>query len=178
VPGRTPGEAVQAYIEPLQKTISVVSKGVLIASNRREIDIKSVLSLPDPVSLNGRADLFLAFTQQYRIIKDPTNGPLRVTTDYYKYALETEDAEEIIGYHWHPDGESPIRFAHLHLGPGANLGRAELHGKAHFPTGRVAFEDVVELLIDAFGVKPDPDKSQWQGAIAKTKALFAKYKTW
>jgi hypothetical protein len=124
----------------------------------------------------GARTYFLAFSQQYKIIKDEKNGPLRVTTLYYKYAIETQQAEEIIGYHWHPDGASPIKYAHLHLGPGAQIGRAELNGKAHFPTGRVPFEDLVQLSIDVFGV--NPDRTTWQSVVEKTKGLFMRHKSW
>jgi hypothetical protein len=176
VPGKTPHEAVNAYVGPLQRNVSLISKGVLIPSNRDRLDFTSVLHLPDPVPLNGCPDLFLAFSQQYKIIKDEANGPFRVTTLHYKYAIETDSAEEIIGYHWHPDGPSPIKYAHLHLGPGAQIGRAQLDGKAHFPTGRVPFEDLVKLSIDVFGVKPD--RTAWESVMEKTKGLFMRHKSW
>jgi hypothetical protein len=176
VPGRTPRDAVKAYLEPLQKNISIVCKGVLRVNNYDALEAVSVLTLPDPVPLNGRPDLYLSFTQQYKIIKDPENGPFRVTTLYYSYAVETQDAHEIVGYHWHPDGVSPVRFPHLHLGPAALVGMEDLRRKAHLPTGRVAFEEVVEFLIATFGV--EPDRTLWQEIVDKTKSLFARHKTW
>jgi len=121
-------------------------------------------------------DLCLSFTQQYKIIEDSENGPFRVTTLYYSYAIETQAAQEIVGYHWHPDGVSPVRFPHLHLGPAVEIGMEELSRKAHFPTGRVAFEEIVQLLIETFGVTPD--RAHWQELVEGTKSLFAKYKTW
>lgn len=176
MPGKTPREAVQAYIDPLQKSLALISEGVLRCDNRDRIDDLSVLRLPDPVSLHGRSHLFIGMVQQYRIIKDPNNGPFRVTTAHYKYTLETEDSEEIIGYHWHPEGPSPVRYAHLHLGAGAQIGRSELDGRAHFPTGRVAFEDFVKLLIDVFDVKAS--RPTWRQALDRTKGLFERYKRW
>lgn len=176
MPGRTPREAVKAYLEPLQKNLSIICKGVLRPSNYDMVDKVGVLMLPDPAPLNGRPDLYLAFAQQYKIIKDVENGPFRVTTRYYSYAVETQDAQEIVGYHWHPDGDSPVKFSHLHLGPGALIGREEISRKAHFPTGRVAFEDMVELLIDTFGVQPD--RTLWQEIVEKTRSLFTQHKSW
>ncbi len=176
MPGKTPREAVQAYVEPLQKSLSLVSDGVLQCSNRDRLEELSVLRLPDPAPLRGRPDLLIGFAQQYKIIKDPRNGPMRVTTTYYKYTLETDEAVEIVGYHWHPDGVSPIRYAHLHLGPGAQIGRSELDAKAHFPTGRVAFEDFVRMLVDVFEV--GTRQPMWREALERTKSLFERYKRW
>lgn len=156
--------------------MSIICKGVLRVNNYDVLGKVSVLTLPDPVPLNCRSDLYLAFTQQYKVVEDAENGPFRVTKRYYSYVIETQDAKEIVGYHWHPDGASPIQFPHLHLGPAARIGLEELSRKAHFPTGRVAFEDVVEFLIATFGV--EPDRTLWQELLNKTKALFAKHKTW
>jgi hypothetical protein len=155
VPGKTPREAVKAYADPLQKKLAIVCKGVLRVSNYDRLDEISVLALPDSAPLNARPDLYLSFRQQHKIIKDPQNGPFRVTTLYYGYAIERQDAQEIVGYHWHPDGVSPVKFPHLHLGPAAQIGLEELSRKAHLPTGRIAFEDVIELLVATFGVEPD-----------------------
>jgi hypothetical protein len=95
VPGRTPREAVKAYLEPLQKNVSIVCRGVLRVNNYDTLNEVSVLTLPDPVTLDGRPDLYLSFTQQYKIIEDPENGPFRVTTRYYSYTIETQDTQEI-----------------------------------------------------------------------------------
>jgi len=135
-----------------------------------------VLVLPDAVPLNGRRDLYLSFKQQYKIVKSAENGPFRITTLYYSYAVETRDAQELLGYHWHPDGVSPVKFPHLHLGPAADIGMEELNRKAHFPTGRVAFEDVLEFLIATFGV--EPNRKPWREVVQNTRALFAKQKSW
>jgi hypothetical protein len=176
VPGKTPREAVKAYLETLQQNVSIVCKGVLRVNNYDKPNIVSVLSLPDAVSLNGRRDLYLSFKQQYKIVQDPGNRPFRVTTLYYSYMVETHDAEEVAGYHWHPEGVSPVKFPHLHLGPAARIGMAELCDKAHFPTGRVAFEGVIEFLIATFGV--EPDRTLWQEIADQTKSLFTVHKTW
>jgi hypothetical protein len=176
VHGKTPREAVKAYADPLQKNVAIVSKGVVRVSNYDRLDEVSVLTLPDPAPLNGRSDLYLSFTEQYKVIKDPENGPFRVTTHYYSYAVETQDAQEIVGYHWHPDGVSPVGFPHLHLGPAALIGLEELGRKAHLPTGRIAFEDIVEFLVATFGV--EPDRTLWPQIVEKTRSRFARRKSW
>jgi len=149
---------------------------VLTVSNYEKLDQISVLTLPDPVALNGRSDLYLSFTQQYKIIRNAQNGTYRVNTQYYKYAVEDANSLEIFGYHWHPKGSSPITFPHLHIGIGASVGNVEVSGKAHFPTGRIAFEDVVEFLVTHFGVRPD--RALWQEVVEGTRKLFTKHKSW
>jgi len=176
VPSKTARKAVKAYIDPLQKSVAIVCEGVLRANNYDQLQTTSIVTLPEAARLNGRPDLYLSFEQQYRIIEDPKNGPYRVTTRYYSYAIETQDAEEVVGYHWHPDGQSPVRFPHLHLGRAAQIGMPEINRKAHFPTGRVAFEDIVELLVGTFGVRPR--RNPWQAVIAATRAAFARQKSW
>jgi hypothetical protein len=98
------------------------------------------------------------------------------------YSVETEGAEEIIGYHFHPNGQihpnrqSRIRYPHLHLGKGARIRCPELEStKAHLPTRRVCFEQFVMLLIEVFGVYGKPDHgSKLQAALANAR----KYATW
>jgi hypothetical protein len=174
VPGRTPREAVKAYLQPLQQNIAIVCHGVLRLNNYDRLNELSVLTV-EPVRLNGRPDLYLSFTQQYKIIEDSENGPYRVKTLYYSYAVETEAAQEIVGYHWHPGGVSPVKFPHLHLGPAALIGREELSRKAHLPTGRIAFEDVVEFLVATFAV--EPGRPLLREMVGRTKSLFTKHET-
>lgn len=175
MPGKNPSEAVDAYVQPLQKSVSLISRGVLIPSERNRPDCVGVLHLPDPIPLNGRNDLLLSFKQQYKILR-VKRRLFRVTTLHYGYSIETENGEEIIGYHWHPEGVSPVTFPHLHLGPGAQVIHPDLHSKAHFPTGRVSFEDFVEMLVDSFNVKPSD--GGWLGFVRRAKEIFHKYKSW
>ena len=176
MPGRRPREAVKAYVEPLQRNVALICKGVLLPNNYDRLEETSVLTLAEPCMLNRRTDLFLVFAQEYRVIPDVTNGPYRVTTMGYMYSVESREGEEIFGYHWHPTGQSITKFAHIHLGQGAKIGHPDLNSKAHFPTGRVAFEDIVALLIQVFGAKPN--RPTWQAVAERTRSLFVKHKSW
>lgn len=42
---------------------------------------------------------------------------LRVTTRSYNYRLRSGDGHDVWRMHWHPEGLSPVTFAHLHLHP-------------------------------------------------------------
>jgi hypothetical protein len=64
VPGKTSREAVKAYLDQLQKNVSIVCRGVLRTNNYDVLGKVSVLTLPDPGALNSRPDLYLSFTQQ------------------------------------------------------------------------------------------------------------------
>jgi hypothetical protein len=68
-------------------------------------------------------------------------------------ALDDADGREVLSFQWHPGGRSPVTWPHLHLGAGAEVGRAELTS-AHLPTGRVAIEEVLGLAISELGVEP------------------------
>jgi hypothetical protein len=78
-----------------------------------------------------------------------------VQTVAYYYTVKEADkpCREIFGYHWHPVGRSPITYPHFHVYDGAELGR-EMVRKAHFPTGRIALESILRLVIKEFGVIP------------------------
>src|ERR1035441_102287 len=71
-----------------------------------------------PVALGGPGLLKLRLVHHYRIAEVPDErGPWKVSTAGYFYALDDSRDREIIAYHWHPGGRSPIRFPHLHVGP-------------------------------------------------------------
>ncbi len=167
---------MQNYVAPLQQALSCVSRAVLRPSSYEPSSQPLVLSseqLPERFS-NG--DLYFDVGQWFSIIEDSKNGPWRITTEGYKYTIETKDGEEILGYHWHPKARSPFKEPHLHLGAGARIGRSELEAaKAHLPTGRVSMEDFVKLLIEAFNAKP---RKGWRTILEKTGGAFLKYASW
>jgi len=71
----------------------------------------------------------------------------------YQYALLDRDGREYLAYHWHPDGSSHVTEPHLHLGPAAQVGVAEM-AAAHLPTGPVSLALVARLAIDGLGARP------------------------
>jgi hypothetical protein len=93
------------------------------------------------------------------------------------YAIENEYGHEIIAFHWHPESEKKtVSFAHMHLGHGAaDRLRQELY-KIHFPTTRIAFEDLGLLLLDYFNVEPKREDAR--EVLNANLELFNKHKTW
>ncbi len=97
-----------------------------------------------------------------------------VRTPSYWYRLLDRQEHELLAYHWHPEGVSPITFPHLHLssqvrpiaiGPGADpVALAEMH----LPTGQVTLADIVRLLITEFAVQPRRD--DWETVLQENLA--------
>lgn len=98
---------------------------------------------------------------RYDYVVDSVEGTRRVTRAVgYRYRVLDLEGRELVAYHWHPEGVSPVTYPHLHLSsrlapiPVGRGGEPVALGEVHLPTGFVAFADVVRLLIVAFGVQP------------------------
>jgi hypothetical protein len=148
--GRTPPEAVAAFVEPLQQAISCVSPAVLqVAGGYRPAAHPHALVLADgePQPLRAEAELALRVAQQYRIVEDTeSRGPWKVQTAAYSYVVNLGD-QELLAYQWNPLGGGRVTRPHLHVGGAAG----ELIGdfrRLHLPTGRIALEDVLRLLVE------------------------------
>lgn len=185
MPGKTPAEAVEAYRARLQQTLSCITDAVLLFSEGgwREVDELHAWALSDdPVQLSNK--LRLSVAQQYQIIRNPRPefGKWKVSTRAYSYLILDEVEREILAYQWQPEGPSPYRDPHLHIGPGAVQGYGELcklrpiFDRAHLPTERIALEDVVLFLIDDFGV--DPKRDDYRKAIGENRDAFREYRSW
>ena len=174
--GKSPAEAVNAYLDPLTRALSCVTRGVLNVSPGGYLAELSPHAL---VLGNGRqrlaGGLVLGLEQAYEIVEaEGERGPWKCSTTWYAYSLDDEDGE-IIAYHWHPAGDSDVTRPHAHLGPGAQVGRAGL-AKAHLPTNRVSVEDFLLLGIRDLGVKPQ--RKDWPKILEETRETFEDWQTW
>ena len=155
--GRTPAEAVDTFTWPLRQAIACVSRAVADVAGGYFPSVEShsfMLNRGEPVRLRGESRVHLDLTVLYQIV-ERTGQQYRwqvVTTGYY-YTLMDANQREIVGFHWHPVGRSPIVEPHLHLGPGAQIGYERLH-RAHVPTGPVSIQDVLRFAIVDLGVEP------------------------
>ena len=112
----------------------------------------------------------------YRIVEAKgEHGPVKVTTTAYYYSIENKDKKELVAYHWHPEGTS-IPFPHIHVGKGVIEDKVHTLQEKHFPTGRIALEQVLALAVEEFGVRPI--KPEWKAILGETLARFEKWKTW
>jgi hypothetical protein len=157
LPSRTPAAAVSAVKEALQRAVSCVSSAVLVVSPggyRAGDEIHYLTFAQDIVHLSSDVVGGVRMRYSYRIRPDPVDSRARlVICAGYFYALHDRDEREIVAYHWHPEGRSPIVTPHLHLGPGAAVGRLELT-RGHLPTGRIGVSTLLQFAIRDLGVRP------------------------
>lgn len=176
--GRTPAEAVVAFVDPLQRALSCVTDAVLnVAGGYHPASEPHAATLAGglPVPLASSGGLLLAVTIHYRIVEaEGPRGPWKVVAAAYSYRLLATDEKESLAYHWHPAGRSSTTWPHLHLGPAGGGTGALL--KAHLPTGRVALEEVLRLAVDHFGVTPS--RRDWENVLAGTQESFEQWRTW
>jgi hypothetical protein len=78
-----------------------------------------------------------------------SGGSVRVVG--YGYSVIDTGGRELLAFHWHPDGQSPIVEPHLHI-HGAVAGIAL--DSAHVPTGLVSLQSFLRFLIRDFAVVP------------------------
>jgi hypothetical protein len=172
VAGKTPREAADNFVSFLDETISCVTADTLTAFQQSDKRYR-VLSHP-PLSLDTRsgARLFLSITQVFSIGPHPKEPKqFKVTTREYSYRLPKQadvGANEILSYHWHP-ASFDVRHPHLHVA---------CVPRVHFPTSRVCLEDLIEMLIRYYGVRPRLKHAEWMKILNKNKTAFEQMATW
>src|SRR4029450_7233273 len=90
--GRTPAEAVNNFLAPLQRVLSCVTREVLSVGGGYHIsDRPHVLLFQNkPVLLGSDRRIALRLIQQYRIVEgEEQRGPWKVSTVAYYYTLRT-----------------------------------------------------------------------------------------
>lgn len=105
---------------------------------------------------------------------DGVDTEFLITLAGYRFAVQEPDGREILAFHWHPDGPSPIRHPHLHLSsriPEIRLGRAESVlslSDLHVPTGPVSFPAAIAFVIEELGVSPR--RFDWKRVVDRSEA--------
>ncbi len=183
--GKTPHEAVQSFLDPLQRALSCVTREVLSvgggyhASPVDNPQQKHVLTFHNSPAVLGQDRCFaFRLIQHYRVMEyEGARGPWKVSIVAYYYTIETSGPtrQEVLGYHWHPQGRSDITYPHMHLYQGAGTLQHNLP-KAHLPTGRIAVEDILRLAITHFGVVPL--REDWETILEITQNAFQEWRTW
>jgi len=172
VEGRTPAEAVNAFVEPIGRAVFCISTAVVTVGG-------GYYPAPQPHSLVLNAgsvtrlasDLFMDIGLRYRIVESvERRGIWEVTVVGYRYKLSGAAGQDIISYHWHPSGASFVTFPHVHIGVASRVGDSRV-GQAHLPTGRVPPQSFLHLLITDFGVAPR--RANWEQVLTETQSVFA-----
>ncbi len=160
---RTGAEAVEHYRGRTVRLLSCVTSAHTTVSGYHASGLPHRLSLADgdPVRLRGELRLTLDATEQYRVYEDADGWHVEIVG--YLYAIQYE-GRELVAYHWHPHGESPITWPHMHVGADIRVGDRWL-GKVHLPTGALGLGRVVALAIAELGAKPLRD--DWERLIGE-----------
>ena len=103
--------------------------------------------------LSGSSRFQLALRQYFTADYSAKSSTWQIQINSYFYDLLDSDGREVLAYHWHPRGNSPITTPHLHPEQGAQVGRPEVRD-AHLPTGDVSMEAILRVLIEEMGVRP------------------------
>ena len=161
--GRSTAEAVNNYLRGIQRLVSCVTDSVIDVGGGYHISAAPhtlAVNGGDPIALRGSSRLMLSLQQDYRIVEtDTPRQTYQVEIATYNYAIYDSDVREILIYHWHPHGNSPVVTPHLHLNQGAQVGRPEIRD-AHLPTGFVPLVSFLRLLVAELRVqarRPDWD---------------------
>lgn len=177
MPGRTPHEAVQNFLSPLQRTLSRFTPNVLTVGGGYRPGAEHVATVNGgrPTRLSGNDRLGMILTMRYRIIEEPQPGvgPWRVETTGYLYVIGDGEDREIVAYHWHPT--AAITWPHLHVGAAAG-DRSPALAKAHLPTGRrVAVEQVLRLAVE---LGAEPLRADWEQVLQESLEAFEQWRRW
>ena len=155
--GRNPADAVNNYRHGIQRAISCVTTSVAnVAGGYYPSPFPHRLTINngESVTLGGHSQFMFGLQQNYRIVESEETGtPWRVDVIGYDYVIYDAEQREVLLYHWHPRGNSPVETPHLHLEQGAQVGRAEIRD-AHLPTGDVSLSAILRVLIEEMGVQP------------------------
>ena len=170
--GKTPKEAADSFVGFLQETVSCITADPLTAFRQSDKLYRVLTNPPFALTTRSGARLFLSITQVFAVVADPKEKrQFKVKTREYSYRLSREAdvrAAEVLAYHWHP-GAFDVRHPHLHV---------TCVPRVHFPTSRVCLEDVIEMLIRYYGVRPRLTHAEWTGILDKNKRAFEQMATW
>ena len=175
----TPAAAVAEFLGSLRQAIACVTRTrVEVSADGYRPNPQGRAHLLDvnrgePVAVGGPHGLSLWVGMRYRIVRaEGARGPWKIKTAGYAYAIDDRDGHEVLAYHWQEG--TPPPYPHLHLGAGAGVNA--LVQKRHLPTGRVALEAVVRLLVAEFDVPPL--RRDWRTVLRRGEERFKAWRTW
>jgi hypothetical protein len=183
--GKSPHQAVDAFVNPLNRARSTVTNAVLAVSpggygagGPHTVAFR----VGSPRLSTDYGGLALTAIVGYSAVQtdDPDRGPWKVKTENYVYRLTAADGARAISFEWHPTGSSPVTTPHAQLGS-AGLGQGlsdlgRLLSKAHIPTRRISLEQVLEFAIRELHVHHLRD--DWEKVLEETYAAFEQWRTW
>lgn len=176
MPGRNPADAYEAFIRPIQEGVSCLGAAKILVTpgGRNTPDKSHAWTINNGVfKLSGGLEFSAQMHYHYYETGETGDERWRVKTDGYMYSIRKSGAEHL-SYHWHPTVR--IDFPHCHMGPAALTEASMITSKSHIPTGRISFEQVVQLLIRE--LKVVPARTDWEAVLTNHDATFRKYRHW
>lgn len=180
---RTLAGALRAYVEPLQRAVSVISPATLTTDCWKPSEGEEyflILGDGDVVRV-PRADrgyLGVRIEHRFRLVRAGGHPGRRdawkATITKYQFALYDEGDREVLAYHWHP-AEQGNDEPHLHLSSGSGSLRPELQ-RAHLPTARIAVEEFVLFVIREFAARVRTQA--YRRILAESLARFRQERSW
>jgi len=180
LPGRSPREAVDDFLEPLKDTLACIARAKFTLSrdgrSQRGKTHALILNKDEPVKLKCNPVLMLRVGMHYEIVPNDREGQerWRISTRAYSYELQSSSGELVWSYHWHPT--SRMRLPHIHLGRTQLKEDAVLSYKAHHPTARVSLESIVRACITEYGVQPL--REDWEQVLTLRESQFEAWRRW
>jgi hypothetical protein len=185
-PARHAHAAQQRYLHYLQRSLSCLTNAIWLVAPPPDArgDERALTVSGEPIRLrrDEGATLLLYANQRFDLIEDERfPGEWKARTHGYVYSIyvetpdEDEAAQELLAWHWHPLTTPDRPQPHLHVRMDHSFLGLTL-ARLHIPTGRVAFEEVVRLLITELRVEPNRD--DWREILRDSEDRFREYRTW
>lgn len=118
------------------------------------------LAKGEAVRLRGEGQLGLTVVEEYELTEVPAGGWEARVVSYF-YAFE-HAGNELLAYHWHPQGHSRVTEPHLHVRSEREIEGRSL-SKLHLPTGAIRLEDIVRLAVEELGA--EPLREDWRAVL-------------
>ena len=180
MPGPTVPGAVDAFLDPLREAASCLGGAhfTLSPGSRGNLGEIHFWTLNNDRAIKLEDGLSFRASMHFEVLdlgQDKKRGRFRVTTRGYMYAVSVR-GQELLAAHWHPTSSSPFTDPHWHIGAAALTADGVYLERAHIPSPRVSFEQMIRLTIDQMGVAPRRD--DWSELLERTEALFREYSSW
>lgn len=124
------------------------------------------------VALDRDRTYALSFRHFFLTVATPSQrAAWIVRTVGYSYTLLDQGERELVAYHWHLAGRSPVVWPHLHVGAGMiRSGMARPFERVHWPTEPITIAAFVRVLVDDLGV--EPLRADWRTRLETADAAL------
>ena len=180
MPGASPAAAVNAFLKPLREATSCIGGAHFDLTPRARGDVGEThawtLNRGRPIEV--AKDLSFSASMRFETLdlgRSENRNRFRVTTREYIYAV-SHHGHEVIAAHWHPASSSPVTTPHWHIGAKALTKVGVYLERAHIPSPRVSFEQMIRFMIEQMNVEPHRD--DWSKTLRRTESQFQAHKSW